>query len=53
VAQLKRGGTLVLAGILKSEFKKIQTAFEMRRLKPLSSKIEKEWWSGSFRLGKK
>jgi ribosomal protein L11 methyltransferase len=51
-AQLNCGGTLVLAGILKSEFQKVQSAFEMSGLKLLSSKTEKEWRSGSFGLGK-
>ena len=32
-AQLNRGGTLVLAGILKSEFAQVQTAFENLGLK--------------------
>jgi ribosomal protein L11 methyltransferase len=50
VAQLNRGGTLVLAGILKSEFQKVQSAFEMSGLKLLSSKTENEWRSGSFQL---
>ena len=49
-AQLNRGGTLVLAGILKSEFQILQSVFEQLGLKPLSSKTEKEWRSGSFRL---
>jgi ribosomal protein L11 methyltransferase len=48
-AQLNHGGTLVLAGILKSEFREVQAAFEMLGLKPLSSKTDKEWRSGSFR----
>ena len=47
-AQLNRGGTLVLAGILKSEFPEVQAAFEDLRLKLFSSKTEKEWRSGSF-----
>ena len=50
-AQLNCDGTLVLAGILKSEFQKLQSAFEQLGLKLLSSKIEKEWRSGSFRSG--
>jgi ribosomal protein L11 methyltransferase len=49
-AQLNRGGTLVLAGILKSEFQEVQAAFEQLGLKPLSSKTEREWRSGSFQL---
>jgi ribosomal protein L11 methyltransferase len=48
-AQLNRGGTLVLAGILKTEFREVQAAFEMSGLKLISCKTEKEWRSGSFR----
>jgi ribosomal protein L11 methyltransferase len=50
VAQLNRGGILVLAGILKSEFWEVQEAFEDLRLKLFSGKTEKEWRSGSFKL---
>jgi ribosomal protein L11 methyltransferase len=50
VAQLNRGGTLVLAGILKSEFRAVRAAFENLKLKLVSSKTEMEWRSGSFRL---
>jgi ribosomal protein L11 methyltransferase len=49
-AQLNRGGTLVLAGILKSEFREVRAAFEKLRLKLVSRKTEMEWQSGSFRL---
>jgi ribosomal protein L11 methyltransferase len=49
-AQLNHGGTLVLAGILESEFLEVQAAFEKLRLKLILSKTEKEWRSGSFRL---
>jgi ribosomal protein L11 methyltransferase len=49
-AQLNRGGTLVAAGILKSEFQKLESAFEDVNLKLVSSKTEMEWRSGSFRL---
>jgi ribosomal protein L11 methyltransferase len=52
VAQLKRGGVLVLAGILKSEFAQVQKAFEDLGLKLVRSKSENEWRSGSFRFGK-
>lgn len=48
VAQLNRSGTLVLAGILKSEFAQVQTAFEDLGLKLAAAKNEKEWRSGSF-----
>lgn len=50
VAQVNRGGTLVLAGILKSEFALVQTAFEELGLKFVAGKNEKEWRSGSFRF---
>jgi ribosomal protein L11 methyltransferase len=48
VAQLHRGGTLVLAGILKSEFSQMQKIFEELGLKLAARKIENEWCSGSF-----
>jgi ribosomal protein L11 methyltransferase len=48
VAQLHRGGMLVLAGILRSEFPQVQTAFENSGLQLFRCKIEKEWRSGSF-----
>jgi len=50
VAQLKRGGRLVLAGILKSEFSQMQKFFAELGLKLAASKTEKEWRSGSFRF---
>jgi ribosomal protein L11 methyltransferase len=48
VAQLNRGGTLVLAGILKSEFAQVRKAFEEPGLKLAARKVENEWCSGSF-----
>jgi ribosomal protein L11 methyltransferase len=48
VAHLNPGGALVLAGILKSEFAQVQTAFEDLRMKFVTSKSEKEWRSGAF-----
>ena len=50
MAQLNPGGMLVLAGILKSEFAQVQAAFEHSGLQLVSSRSEKEWRSGSFRL---
>ncbi len=47
-AQVKRDGTLVLAGILATEFLLVQRAFESLGLKLVASKIENEWRSGSF-----
>ncbi len=48
VAQVKPGGTLVLAGILAAEFSEVQRAFEALGLKLVASKVENEWCSGSF-----
>jgi ribosomal protein L11 methyltransferase len=48
MAQLNCGGTLVLAGILKSEFSQTQKVFEELGLKLAARKVENEWCSGSF-----
>ena len=50
VAQMNRGGMLVLAGILRSEFEEVQQAYENSGLELLRCKIGKEWRSGSFRF---
>jgi ribosomal protein L11 methyltransferase len=50
VAQLKRDGILVLAGILRTEFLEVQQAFENLGLELVSCRIGKEWRSGSFRF---
>jgi ribosomal protein L11 methyltransferase len=50
VAQMKRSGTLVLAGILASEFTEVQNAFEVLGLKLVANKVENEWCSGAFRF---
>jgi ribosomal protein L11 methyltransferase len=50
VAQLDRDGTLVLAGILKTEFAQVQNAFEARGMKLVAGKTLKEWRSGSFQF---
>jgi ribosomal protein L11 methyltransferase len=47
-SQLHRGGILVLAGILKTEFPMVQRKYEELGLKLVSTKGEKEWQSGSF-----
>ena len=47
-SQLKPGGTLVLAGILKAEFLEVQREFESLGLKLVSARSKKEWRSGSF-----
>jgi len=48
VAQLKGGGTLVLAGILKTEFPRIHKTFAELGLKLAAAKTGNEWRSGSF-----
>ena len=48
-AQMNCGGTLVLAGILKTEFSQVQKAFEGLGLRLVCSRSRKEWRSGSFR----
>jgi ribosomal protein L11 methyltransferase len=48
VGQLKPGGALVVAGILKAEFERVQKAYEGAGLELIASKTEKEWRSGSF-----
>jgi ribosomal protein L11 methyltransferase len=53
VAQLNCGGTLVLAGILKTEFSQVQKVFEELGLKLAGRKTEGEWCSGSFNFAKK
>jgi ribosomal protein L11 methyltransferase len=47
-AELKPGGVLVLAGVLKSEFLDVQKEFESLGLQLISSRSKKEWRSGSF-----
>ena len=52
-AQVKCGGTLVLAGMLKSEFSQVQKAFAGLGLKLAVVKTEDQWCSGSFYRAKK
>ncbi len=54
VAQLNPGGTLVLAGILKSEFGQVQKSYEDLELKLTAARSEKgEWRSGAFQFSAK
>jgi ribosomal protein L11 methyltransferase len=48
VNRLKKGGTLVLAGILTAEFSEVERAFAGLRLKLVASRVENEWCSGAF-----
>jgi ribosomal protein L11 methyltransferase len=46
--RLRRGGTLVLAGILKIEFDEVQKGYESMGLKLVAGRSEGEWRSGAF-----
>ena len=52
LARLAPGGTLVLAGILRTQFAKVQTAFEAAGLRLVASRAAKEWRSGAFQFTK-
>jgi ribosomal protein L11 methyltransferase len=45
---VRRDGALVLAGILRTEFAQVQTAYEALGMRLLASRPEREWRSGSF-----
>jgi ribosomal protein L11 methyltransferase len=47
-ARVAEGGSLVLAGILETQFKQVQTAYEARGWKLVRARTEKEWRSGIF-----
>jgi ribosomal protein L11 methyltransferase len=51
VAQLKSTGTLVLAGILRPEFRAVQKAYKTLGWKPISRRNDQEWCSGAFQFG--
>jgi len=53
VAQLNQGGTLVLAGILKTEFALVRAAFATLGWRLVRTQVLKEWQSGSFQFEKK
>jgi len=48
INRLRRDGTLVLAGILKSEFSRVQAIYEKLGLKLAATQSGNEWRSGSF-----
>ena len=50
IARVAPGGTLVLAGILKTEFARVQSGFEKSGLRLIRRKDEKEWASGAFQF---
>ena len=46
--RLKPDGHLVLAGILATQFSKVERHYEDRGLKLVATKVEKDWQSGRF-----
>jgi ribosomal protein L11 methyltransferase len=46
--RVRRGGTLVLAGILAAEFAEVERAFAGLKFKLLANRVENEWCSGAF-----
>lgn len=53
LARLQPGGTLVLAGILRSEFERVRQFCSAAGLQLTRCRREKEWCSGSFLRGRK
>ena len=51
--RLTSGGTLILAGILATEFHLVRKAYESAGLKLIAEKTEREWHSGALRSPKK
>ncbi len=49
LARLKPGGTLVVAGILKTQFAEVERAFRAAGLRLLRARTGQEWRSGTFR----
>lgn len=47
--RLAPGGTLILAGILATEFESVRTRYECAGLKLIATKQEREWQSGAFK----
>jgi ribosomal protein L11 methyltransferase len=50
LASVRPSGTLVLAGILTSEFARVRGVFETRGAELIAVRTEKEWQSGAFRV---
>ena len=48
LARVAPGGSLVLAGILETQFNLVRKAFEQAGWQMLVSKVDKEWRSGTF-----
>jgi len=52
ISRLRSGGTLVLAGILATEFETVRRAYEAAGLELVKSAVEREWQSGTFQVFK-
>ena len=50
--RLAPNGTLILAGILATEFEKVRAVYEAAGLRLVKSKTEREWRSGAFSRNK-
>lgn len=48
IGWVKPAGTLVMAGILKSQFRDIQDAYKIAGLRLIAHDVQKEWQSGAF-----
>ena len=48
LARLQPDGVLVLAGILETQFAKVERAYRAAGLKLIATEVEKEWQSGAF-----
>jgi ribosomal protein L11 methylase PrmA len=48
VGNVKRGGLLVLAGILAKEFVVVRRAYQAAGLRLMSARTVREWRSGAF-----
>ena len=48
LSRLRPDGVLVLAGILQSQFPKVERAYRQAGLKLIATEVEKEWQSGAF-----
>ncbi len=50
ISRLKRGGRLLLAGILNTQFTEVEAAYSGEGLTRATSRTENEWTSGVFRF---
>ena len=48
LSRLRPDGVLVLAGILQTQFEKVECAYHWAGLKLIATEVEKEWQSGAF-----